>query len=496
LKNEFDWEKTMSVGKKSAQAIAWNSISNIIRVLFLAFRSIFLARFLAIDIFGIYTFSASIISITAFLLDFGMDGAFVHKASNVKEENIAANTYFTLSCIFAIIWGALMGIGAWIWLDGNKRTVLLILIPITIVKQFTRPPRMILTRRVEHRRLAFLQAFNVVIGSVVAVFLAWYTGNVWALLSVELISSFTAIIILYVWRPVWKPNLVWSPEYVKYFLQFGNQNLFANLLSSAIKRVDDLWTGLVLGDTALGFYSRAYTFASYPANILGTPVNEVAIGTYAALKMDRLGLSQAFYRMNALLIRSGFLLAGLLGWTAPELIRIGIGSQWLPMLVPFRFLLIFALLDPIKITIANLFIALGQPKLLVKVRLVQFVILGIGLLILGPLFEITGVAIAADIMMVSGIGLMIIKARTFVDISLRKMFQGPILGLIISSGITWGILLAVPANFGDWVIIAIKTLIFTLTYGIVLFLLEPGEVRKAYQMVKEYFPLPWPSRGA
>lgn len=483
--------KSMTVGRKSTQAIAWNSIANIIRVLVLMLRSIFLARFLAISVFGIYTFSASIISLTVFFLDFGMDGAFVHKASTPKEEDLAAKTYFTLTCILAIIWGLVMGILALIWLDGDKRIVMLVLIPITILKQFTRPPRMILTRRVEHRRLAFLQALNVMIGSIVGVFLAWYTGSIWALISVELIPVFTAIFILYIWRPVWKPSLAWSSEYVSYFFKFGSQNLIANLLGSAIKRVDDLWTGFVLGDTALGFYSRAYTFASYPANILGTPVNDVAIGTYAALRNDRLGLSRAFFRMNALLIRSGALLAGLLAWAAPEFIRIGIGSQWLPMLVPFRFMLIFALLDPIKITIANLFIATGNPDLLVKTRLIQLGILIIGILGLGPLLGITGVAIAADVMMVTGIGLMVVKARPFVDISFRRMFQGPLLCLIIGSGFTWGVLAILPVYFGDWAIVTIKILIFSVVYGFSLFLLEPREVMKALIYIREYFSLPW-----
>lgn len=479
----------MTVEKKSAQAIAWNSIANVVRVLVLMLRSIFLARFLAINIFGVYTFSVSIISITAFFLDFGMDGAFIHMSSETKEEDIAAKTYFTLGCLLAIFWGGFMSLGAFIWLDGVKRTVLLALTFITILKQLTKPPRMILTRRVEHRRLAFLQAFNVLIASFVAVFLAWRTGSIWALLSVEIIQVCITLVIFYVWRPVWKPRLEWSHNHVRYFLRFGSQNLLANLLGSAIKHVDDLWTSLVLGDTALGLYSRAYTFASYPANILATPINNVAIGTYAALKRDRLGLSQAFFRMNALLVRSGFLLAGLLAWAAPEFIRIGIGPQWIPMLNSFRLMLIFALLEPIKMTVANLFIAVGKPSLLVKTRFVQFGILIIALLILGPPLGITGVAIAADIMLLAGIGLMFIKARPFVDISVRKLFQGPSMGLLFGSGITWGVLALAPGLKGDWAVGLTKIFVYSIIYVSSLLILEPVEVKKALILIKEFFPL-------
>lgn len=481
----------MTVAKKSAHAIAWNSIANIVRVLFLMMRSIMLARFLDIDLFGIYTFSVSIISITAFLLDFGMDGAFVHRASETMEEDNAATTYFTLTCILALFWGGSMSMGALILFDGIKRTVLLVLIMTTIFKQLTKPPRMILTRQVEHRRLAFLQSFNVIVGTVVAVILAWYTGSIWALLSVEIIPVITAIIVLYFWHPVWMPRLAWSPDQIRYFLQFGGQNLLAKLLAGAIKRVDDLWAGIVLGDTALGFYSRAYTFASYPANILATPINNVAIGTYAALKGNRLQLSQAFFRMNALLVRSGFLLAGLFSWAAPELIRIGIGAKWIPMLDPFRLMLVFAMLDPIKMTTANLFIAIGKPSLLVKTRLIQFGILVVALMGLAPTLGIIGVAIAADIMLVIGIALMLLEARLFVDISVRKLFQGPLLGLIIGSGFTWGMISVLPGLRGDWASGFLKIVVFTTVYGLSLLILEPSEVKKALNLMSEYFPMKW-----
>ena len=64
-------------------------------------------------------------------------------------------------------------------------------------------------------------------------------------------------------------------------------------------------------------------------------------------------------------------MAGLLALIAPEFIYLVIGRQWLPMLDAFRLMLLFTLLDPIRGTLANLFIAVGKPEKVLWARLAQ-----------------------------------------------------------------------------------------------------------------------------
>jgi O-antigen/teichoic acid export membrane protein len=250
----------------------------------------------------------------------------------------------------------------------------------------------------------------------------------------------------------------------------------AHVLTEALDNVDDIWTGTYLGATALGFYSRAFTFATYPRRILAFPVSAVAGGTYAELKGDRLRLSRAFFRTNALLVRSGFLLGGLLGLVAPEFIHLFLGDKWLPMLSAFWLMLIFTLLDPIKATVSSLFTVIGRPEQVVKSRVVQLAVMAAGLYLLGSYWNINGVALTVNVTLLLGMGWLLWKAREHVDYSPRRLFAVPAIGLAA------GLLIAgLSARFASplishsepaWITAGVKIVTFSTIYALILLLLE------------------------
>jgi O-antigen/teichoic acid export membrane protein len=247
--------------------------------------------------------------------------------------------------------------------------------------------------------------------------------------------------------------------------------------------VDDVWTGNRLGNVALGYYSRAYTFATYPSRIVATPIYTVAGGTYAELKEDRQRLSKAFFRVNAFILRTGFLAAGLLALIAPEFIRLALGASWLPMLEAFRLMLVFTLFDPLKMTIADLFIAVGQPEKVVRTRAIQLVILLVGLYTMGPLWGLTGVALAVDLMLVIGIVMLLWQARAYVDFSLVRLMGVPLLAVGLGLLLGW-LAASIPGIQGsDWYTAVTKFIVFCLVYGGTLFALEYRQMVKMILLV-------------
>ncbi len=282
---------------------------------------------------------------------------------------------------------------------------------------------------------------------------------------------------------MWQPRVIWLPAGMRYFLRFGSRSFLAALLSQALDRIDDLWTGFYLGETSLGLYSRAYAFATYPREVLTKPVHMVALGTYAELKGNRPLLSQAFFRSNAMLVRSGFLMAGLLTLIAPEFIRLLLGEKWLPMLNTFRLMLVFTMLDPIKSTVSKLFAAVGEPGRVVKIRLVQLVVLATGLFLLGPSFGITGVALSVNAMLVVGMAILFYQVRRYVDFSLKRLFATPSLALLTGLVLTQGILVFWDIHASDWLTGIIKFLIFSTIYGSIMFLVEGRQLAELFSFL-------------
>lgn len=462
----------MRLAQRSISSASWNIISNLSKSAVLLARSILLARLLPVEVFGIYGYAASIIVLTVTFANFGMQGAFLHRSPHTTNEDNAAATHFTLKLILTLYWALFIILGAWIFTFGQLRIALFTLTIATAGNQLTQTPKLILLRRVVHRRLAILNFVNALMTTIVAVGLAWNGFTLLALIATDYVTLALNIFSMYIWKPVWKPHLLWSITSIRYFLRFGSRNLLAESLQRATERVDDLWTGYFLGKIPLGYYSRAYTFATYPRMVVASPINAVTAGMYAELKGNRKRLSKAFFQVNAFLIRLNFLFAGLLTLIAPEFIRLLLGVKWMPMLTAFRLMLLFTLIDPIKLTVGYLFVTQGSPGILIRTRTVQFIVLLAGLFILGNIWNINGVALAVDLMLGIGIVILFHKAREFVDFSIMKIFSAPTIALFAGLIGTIIVINASAIQNSDWLTGTLKIISFSIIYIGILLLLD------------------------
>lgn len=462
---------------------------NLISVVLLFGRSLFLTRWLPVADFGIYTWVSTIIALSLLLADFGLGEALLHRTTETEQEEPATATHFTLKLLFTAVWTMIMLIGTFLLTSGVMQTAFVVLILARGLLVMCDTPRMLLVRRVIHRRLALLQLFTAVGTTTIGLALAYTGYGLWALLATDIMTALLSILLLYVWRPVWRPRLTWNSARNRYFLQFGQKSFGANLLGNALDKVDDIWIGIFLGNQALGYYSRAYTFATYPRKLLALPINNVVRGTYAESKNAPAQLSFAFQQTNGLLIRSGFLVAGGLVLVAPTFIDLFLGERWLPMLPVLQLMLIFTLLDPLKGNIGSLFTAVGQPQIVVRTRLGQLVLLIIGMFLLGLPFGILGVAVAVNLMLIAGLAILFWQARSFVQFSLRQLFLVPITGLLLACTLVLSIQYQFPlpssSLFFSFILLLAEFGLFVIVYAAWLWLWERKQLLDLWYLIKQ-----------
>jgi len=474
----------MQLARRSISSISWNLTANITKSAILFTRSVLLARLIRVEDFGVYAFAGSIIALSVTIANFGLDSAFIHRSVSTEDEGHAASIHFTLKIILTSIWVVIMFSLALLIPNIEQRVAIIALTIASALTGITQTPKLILIRRVDHRRLAVVNIINAIISTIVAVGLAWNSVGLGALIATDYVTLVIHILAFYAWKPVWAPRFRWHLESIKYYLGFGGQSWISNLLYNALNEIDDLWTGAILGQIQLGYYSRAYVFATYPRQVLAAPINSVALGTYAELKNNRVSLSKAFFRTIALLVRLNFLAAGCLFLIAPEFIRLFLGVKWMPMLDAFRLMLIFILLDPIQTTIAHLFTAQGQPRTVIYNRLIQITLLGIGLITLGNTLGIAGVALSMDVMVLVGIIILLLSARRFVDYSLLQLFLYPSVALVIAMLAGY-----LAQNIPGWPLLSdlysglLKSIIYVAVFCILMLLLERTRIFKMAEWV-------------
>ena len=463
----------MSLAQRSVTSSIYNIAANVIGLAVGFVGSIALARLLEPEVFGVFAFVTSVVQLTTALPTFGFPAAFMHRTggeAGVTEEIL--RVYFTLKLLFSLAWAALMAVGATLFAPEHTRWVFWIIIATTFVAQQTTVIDVLLTRRVQFRRLAIAQAVITVARMLVSVGLAWRGWGLWALLCAQIVAVTVEVTLLYVIRPVWRPHVGWSKELVRYFIGFGSKVFGTALLLEALDRVDDIWTGVALGDRALGFYDKAYGFATYPRQVLTTPLVQVVVGTYTELLGDRPRLSRTFSWINMLMARANFWVAALLWLVAPEFIRLALGDKWLPILEAFQLMLVYTMFDPIKNMISSLLILSGAPERVIRARIIQLVVMVAGLVTLGPWLGIAGVALAVDVMLVVGMVILYAEARRFVDFSLRRFLGIPTLALGLGIAAVYGVLALSGVGENDWLTGLVKGLVFSFIYASVLVLVE------------------------
>jgi len=462
----------MNVVQRSLSSITWNITAQCVILITGFLRSILLARWLTVDVFGIYALAGSIVYVSIVIPNFGMAGALIHRAKESEDEYPAGLVHFTLICIFTLIWATVASFCIFSFAEGRMKTAMLVLMLVSMGVQLTQTPRIILIRRVQHRRLAIIQITTVLSSSVVALLLAYHGFGLWALLSTDIVMVLVHGLGFYGVKPFFKPKFTWNNEIVKYFLKFGSKNFLNLLMLQILNRIDKLWIGYYLGKTDLGFYSRAHRFANYPNLIFSSSVTSVLGGTFAELKKSRDQLSRVFFDANALLIRSGCFLAGFFILAAPELVLQVLGEKWMPMLDAFRYLLIFSLFSPIKMITSNLLVSLGKPEYVAGVRITQLVVVCTGLAVLGKSAGIEGVATALNIMLLIGIGILYFLAKRFVDFSVWKLFLAPALALATGMYSSYVIMQISPMVQSNVVISLVQVTTFTMCYLAVLSIIE------------------------
>ena len=116
----------MSLARRSITSVAWNSVANWVSHIALFVRGVLLARWLPVDVFGIYALAYSVVSLVTMVAHFGMPSAFMHRVPETENEDQAAAVYFTLELASALVSVTLLSIGALVftkWLAENGALV-------------------------------------------------------------------------------------------------------------------------------------------------------------------------------------------------------------------------------------------------------------------------------------------------------------------------------------------------------------------------------------
>lgn len=447
-------------------------------------RSVLLARLLLPQHFGAVSLALFYVALATQFRALGLDRALIHRQD---VDDTILGTYFTLrvGTLFlslAVLVAAIPLLSHFYPAMPLLGWILLALAGVEVVKGLSTVQETLLSKDLAFRSLALIDMVASVVMTIVAPLLAWQGCGVWALVAEQasgILARFGMTWLLF--RRLW-PRWGWDGETVRWFWGYGRPAWGATNLAFLLDRFDDFWVGTALGKTPLGYYSRAYEFARYPRRVVANPLVSVFGLVFARLQGDRLRLSQVFYRTAHVILRSGFLISGAFALVMPEFIHLVIGNQWQPMLLTFRLMLVYVLLDALFMLCANLLLAVGCPQGLQRSRLIQTLFFIPAVIGGAHLWGINGVALAADGMLAVGFWMLYRRIQNVVDFSLFRLGFWPLVALTVALGVG----LWVEWNWKPttlWLLASGKLILFVGLYFGLLVMAERGDYVRGLRWV-------------
>ena len=297
-----------------------------------------LARLITPAMFGVVSAALIVISLSAIVSQLGMGTALVQRPV-LEPRHI--DTAFTASFLFDSTLGAVVWLSAPLaasfFKNDGVEPVLRALAWVFPANGLSTVAQCLMKRELRFKELANLDVASYGAGyGVVGVPLALMGYGVWSLVAAQMVQSTVKTAILLWWR---RPRIR-MPDRRAFIelMYFGTGFTVAKIANQIAAQGDYLVVGRFLGPQALGYYGRAYTFMSSPANGFATVLDAVLFPVMAKVQTESIRLAAAFRRAIALLSLVFLPLSVACILLAPEVVHILLGPKWTPVVAPFQVL--------------------------------------------------------------------------------------------------------------------------------------------------------------
>jgi O-antigen/teichoic acid export membrane protein len=221
-------------------------------------------------------------------------------------------------------------------------------------------PRALLQRDLRFKLLSGIETGRVFSQILLTILFAWFKFGYWSLVLGNLISIAIASASTFYCRP--------QGFAVPHFgqlgreLKFGRDVLLSRIASYIYDNADFGVAGRVLGGTALGNYTVAWTISAAPIEKIGNLFTTVTPAFFSAVQTEKAELSRYLLRLTELLSFVTVPASIGIALVADYLVPVLLGPQWAGVVGPLRLLGFFVAVRSVATILPNLLTAIGDAR--------------------------------------------------------------------------------------------------------------------------------------
>lgn len=324
--------------------------------------SIFLARILSPEDFGIVGMALVFISISQIFTEFGFASSIIHNQHNtsVTYSSIFFINIFAGILLFLFFQMLAPAVGKFYDNEAVVQVVQWLSINF-ILNALSTVQIAILRKELKIKELTIRSSIAQVVSGVVGVYMALQGYGIYSLVVQNILGALLNTIIL--WKlSSWYPQLIFSWREVKKLLEFSSFVFLDRIFSGIFKRLDVLVIGKVFSASMLGFYSRAESINNLVAKYSSTSVSKVFFPVLSKLQNNEDEFLRIYYKVISVVSFVSFGLTGVLYILGEDIIIILFGQKWQPSAPIFELLILKAFSYPVNLMMVNAFLGKGKSK--------------------------------------------------------------------------------------------------------------------------------------
>lgn len=345
--------------KKGINGIIWDLAGKFSNQAITFIVSIFLARLLTPDEFGLVGMVMVIIPIAQVFMSFGFGAAIIQK-KNVTSE--LYSSVFWLNVLIGFLLTAIFFFSANIIANFYDRKELAPLIQIVslifIISSLGVVQTLRFTKEIDFKSQSIINITSALLSGVVGITLAINQFGVYALVYQKLTGVIISVSIYWVISK-WKPRFYFSIKEIKSIWNFSIKYFYNGLITTLYNKLDIIMIGKVFNANMLGFYTRAQTLDTMVNNFSSGSLIKVFFPLVSKIQ-DQPEKIKLVYQKSMRIV--GFLSIGLTFWlfiTANELFVILFTKKWLLSAWMFKIMAIYGFTYPLSSIMISLIQGVG-----------------------------------------------------------------------------------------------------------------------------------------
>lgn len=382
-----------SLRRRVVQSGLWATALNVSMRVFQVLKLVILARILVPSDFGIVAIGLLVLTTVLRMTDVGFDEALVQR----EEQNVDhfLDTTWLIQgargvALFVLLYLAAPTVAS-IFSEPSVTPVLRVLSTVALFKGFTNPAIIYFRKELRfHKEFAY-QVSGTGVNVIVAIGLAVWLGNLWALVFGVIAGEVVQFVMSFVLTG-YRPGFSFDYLSARELFGFGKWIYGSSFVLFLAQSGDDLFVGWLLGAFPLGLYRIAFQFGNAPATEIANVLTSVLFPTYSKLQNDVTALRKAFATATEAVLAITVPMTIGIVLIAPDFTLVVLGEKWLPMVPAFQVLAIAGFMRTIVETGRPLFRGYGIPEWDFRMGVVKLVIIGLTIWPLSELYGILGTA--------------------------------------------------------------------------------------------------------